>query len=78
MDVKFPHSIDYHSSEINPGQAYKTIQPGEKHTFKFTATTPACSCTTARREPVLMHTGAGMVGMMVVKPAACRRPRSTG
>jgi hypothetical protein len=48
MNVRMPHSIDYHSSEVNPGEAFKTIPPGGKHSFEFTAKHPACSCTTAR------------------------------
>ena len=31
MDVKFPHSIDYHSSEVAPNKAFKSIDPGETH-----------------------------------------------
>ena len=59
MDVKMPHSIDFHSSEVAPNVAFKTIAPGENPgVFMYHCATP----------PVLMHTGAGMMGMMVVKP----------
>jgi uncharacterized cupredoxin-like copper-binding protein len=68
MDVTFPHSIDYHSSEVNPGSEFKTIQPGETHTFRFTAKHPGVFMYHCATQPVLMHTGAGMVGMMIVKP----------
>lgn len=69
MSVRFPHSIDTHSSEVNPGAAYKTIAPGQKHTFKFTAKHAGVFMYHCATQPVLMHTGAGMVGMMIVKPA---------
>ena len=68
MDVRMPHSIDFHSSEVAPNEAFKTIAPGEKHTFKFIAKHPGVFMYHCATAPVLMHTGAGMVGMMVVKP----------
>ena len=48
MDVRMPHSIDYHSSEVAPNEAFKTIDPGETHSSASSPSTPACSCTTAR------------------------------
>ena len=68
MDVKFPHSIDYHSSEVAPNEAFKSIQPGQTHEFSFVAKHPGVFMYHCATDPVLMHTGAGMVGMMVVKP----------
>jgi nitrite reductase (NO-forming) len=68
MDVRMPHSIDYHSSEIAPNEAFKTIDPGETHKFSFVAKHPGVFMYHCATDPVLMHTGAGMVGMMVVKP----------
>jgi nitrite reductase (NO-forming) len=68
MDVQFPHSIDYHSSEVAPNQAFASIDPGETHTFSFTANHPGVFMYHCATQPVLLHTGAGMVGMMVVKP----------
>jgi nitrite reductase (NO-forming) len=68
MDVKMPHSIDFHSSEVAPNVAFKSIAPGEKHTFSFTAKHPGVFMYHCATPPVLMHTGAGMMGMMVVKP----------
>jgi nitrite reductase (NO-forming) len=69
MDVRMPHSIDYHSSEVAPNEAFVTIPPGETHTFGFTAKHPGVYMYHCATDPVLHHTGAGMVGMMVVKPA---------
>jgi nitrite reductase (NO-forming) len=68
MNVTFPHSIDFHSSEVAPNEAFKTIAPGEKHIFSFVARHPGVYMYHCATQPVLMHTGAGMVGMMVVKP----------
>ena len=68
MSVRMPHSVDYHSSELAPNEAFKTIQPGETHRFSFVAKHPGVFTYHCATDPVLMHTGAGMVGMMVVKP----------
>jgi nitrite reductase (NO-forming) len=68
MRVRMPHSIDYHSSEINPGEAFKTIPPGGEHTFEFTADHPGVFMYHCATDPVLHHTGSGMVGAMIVKP----------
>jgi nitrite reductase (NO-forming) len=68
MHVRMPHSIDYHSSEVNPGEAFKTIGPGEEHTFEFVAKHPGVFMYHCATDPVLHHTGAGMVGAMIVKP----------
>jgi nitrite reductase (NO-forming) len=68
MDVRMPHSIDYHSSEVAPNDAFRTIDPGETHRFGFVAKHAGVFMYHCATDPVLMHTGAGMVGMMVVKP----------
>ena len=68
MQVRMPHSIDYHSSELNPGEAFKTIAPGQKHSFEFVAKHPGVFMYHCATDPVLHHTGSGMVGAMIVKP----------
>jgi nitrite reductase (NO-forming) len=68
MNVRMPHSIDYHSSEINPGEAFKTIAPGQEHSFEFVAKHPGVFMYHCATDPVLHHTGAGMAGAMIVKP----------
>ena len=68
MHVRMPHSIDYHSSEVNPGEAFKTIAPGQEHSFEFVAKHPGVFMYHCATDPVLHHTGAGMVGAMIVKP----------
>ena len=68
MHVRVPHSIDFHSSELNPETAFKTIAPGKKTVLRFTATHAGVFMYHCATAPVLQHTGSGMVGMMVVKP----------
>lgn len=68
MNVQMPHSIDLHSSEVAPNKAFATIPPGGEHSFSFVAKHPGVFMYHCATDPVLMHTGAGMAGMMVVKP----------
>jgi nitrite reductase (NO-forming) len=68
MNVTMPHSIDLHSSEVAPNVAFKTISPGATWKFTFVAKHAGVFMYHCATQPVLHHTGAGMVGMMIVKP----------
>jgi nitrite reductase (NO-forming) len=68
MKVDLPHSLDYHSAEVNPGTRYADLAPGKSMSYKFEAKHAGVFMYHCATQPVLMHTGAGMVGMMVVKP----------
>jgi nitrite reductase (NO-forming) len=68
MKVDLPHSLDFHSAEVNPGTRYKDLAPGDSLHYRFVAEHPGVFMYHCATQPVLMHTGAGMVGMFVVKP----------
>ncbi|HEX5857356.1 MAG TPA: multicopper oxidase domain-containing protein [Microbacterium sp.] len=68
MKVNMPHSLDFHSAEVNPGTRYKDLAPGKSIHYRFVADHPGVFMYHCATQPVLMHTGAGMVGMFVVKP----------
>jgi nitrite reductase (NO-forming) len=68
MKVDMPHSLDFHSAEVNPGTRYVDIAPGKSLHYRFVAKHPGVFMYHCATQPVLMHTGAGMVGMFVVKP----------
>ncbi|HSI79117.1 MAG TPA: multicopper oxidase domain-containing protein [Solirubrobacterales bacterium] len=68
MDVTMPHSIDLHAARVAPDQGFRTIQPGETHTFSFTARHPGVFMYHCGTAPILHHVGSGMAGMIVVKP----------
>src|SRR4051794_15337322 len=68
MAVNMPHSIDFHSAEVAPNRNYIDIAPGKQLTIRFTAEHPGVFMYHCATQPVLMHTSAGMMGMMVVKP----------
>jgi uncharacterized cupredoxin-like copper-binding protein len=68
MKVDVPHSLDFHSAEVNPGTRYRDLAPGKSMHYRFVAEHPGVFMYHCATQPVLMHTGAGMVGMFVVKP----------
>ena len=68
MGVNLPHSLDFHSAEVNPGTHYGDLAPGKSMHYRFVAKHPGVFMYHCATQPVLMHTGAGMVGMFVVKP----------
>lgn len=68
MKVSMPHSIDFHSAEVAPNVDYTDIAPGQTKTFSFVAKHPGVYMYHCATQPILLHTGAGMVGMMVVRP----------
>jgi nitrite reductase (NO-forming) len=68
MQVTLPHSLDFHSAELDPGTHYGDLAPGESMHYRFTADHPGVFMYHCATQPVLMHTGMGMVGAMIVKP----------
>jgi FtsP/CotA-like multicopper oxidase with cupredoxin domain len=68
MKVRMPHSMDFHSAEVNPGKRYADLAPGKSMHYRFVAEHPGVFMYHCATQPVLMHTGMGMVGMFVVKP----------
>lgn len=68
MNVNLPHSMDFHAAEVNPGTRYKDLAPGKTMHYRFVAEHPGVFMYHCATQPVLQHTGAGMVGMFVVKP----------
>jgi hypothetical protein len=68
MAVNMAHSIDFHSAEVAPNKSYVDVAPGKKLAIDFVAKHPGVFMYHCATQPVLMHTSAGMMGMMVVKP----------
>src|SRR5215218_3019444 len=68
MKVNMGHSIDFHSAEVAPNENYIDVAPGKDITIDFVAKHPGVFMYHCATQPVLLHTSAGMVGMMVVKP----------
>jgi nitrite reductase (NO-forming) len=68
MHVTMAHSIDFHAAEVAPSRYYVDVAPGGSETIRFVAKHPGVFMYHCATQPVLMHVGAGMAGMMVVRP----------
>lgn len=68
------HSIDFHAAKVAPNLAFRSVLPGESHTFSFEATTPGVYMYHCGTGPMLEHTGMGMYGMIIVDPIEGRVP----
>ena len=66
--VDMDHSIDVHAAELAPNLNYVDVAPGARRVISFTARYAGVFMYHCATQPVLMHTGEGMVGMIVVKP----------
>jgi uncharacterized cupredoxin-like copper-binding protein len=73
MNVSMAHSIDFHSAEVAPDKNYIDVAPGKRITIRFVAKHPGVFMYHCATQPVLLHTSAGMMGMMVVKPRTLAR-----
>ena len=68
MHVDMPHSLDIHAAEVAPNIAFRTIAPGATTHYSFIAREPGVFMYHCATEPMVLHLGAGMAGMFVVKP----------
>jgi uncharacterized cupredoxin-like copper-binding protein len=66
--VNMAHSIDVHAAELAPNLNYVDVAPGARKVITFTAKYAGVFMYHCATQPVLMHTGAGMTGMLVVRP----------
>lgn len=63
-----PHSIDFHAAEIAPDQAFRSIPPGQTHTFSFVASRPGVYMYHCGTPMMLEHIAMGMYGAIIVDP----------
>jgi uncharacterized cupredoxin-like copper-binding protein len=68
MHVTMAHSIDFHAAEVAPSKYYVDVMPGKSESIDFVAKHPGVFMYHCATQPVLMHVGNGMAGMMVVRP----------
>jgi nitrite reductase (NO-forming) len=67
-DGEMGHSIDFHSSKVDPATEMRTIEPGEQLVYEFEAKHAGVWMYHCGSAPVLHHTGNGQYGMMIVDP----------
>ena len=63
-----PHSMDFHTAQIDPKVAFRSVNPGQPISYTFRAKYPGAFLYHCGTSPVLMHIGSGMVGAIIVDP----------
>jgi nitrite reductase (NO-forming) len=67
-DASIPHSMDFHASQVNPKEAFKSVVKGQSHKFKYKPKYAGAFLYHCGTAPVLMHIGSGMFGAIIVSP----------
>ncbi|MBA2685108.1 MAG: multicopper oxidase domain-containing protein [Gemmatimonadaceae bacterium] len=63
-----PHSMDFHAAQLDPKTAFRSVAPGQSHSFTFRPKYAGAFLYHCGTAPVLMHIGSGMFGAIVVDP----------
>ena len=63
-----PHSMDFHSAQIDPAVAFRSVAKGQSVSYTFKPRYAGAFLYHCGTSPVLMHIGSGMVGAMIVDP----------
>jgi nitrite reductase (NO-forming) len=69
-----PHSMDFHTAQIDPKVAFRSVNPGQPISYTFRAKYPGAFLYHCGTSPVLMHIGSGMVGAIIVDPPSPLAP----
>jgi nitrite reductase (NO-forming) len=67
-DGTIGHSIDFHAGSLAPNEPMRTIQPGERLTYTFTATRSGIWLYHCSTMPMSLHIANGMFGAVVIDP----------
>ncbi|MFS0699958.1 multicopper oxidase domain-containing protein [Cellulomonas sp. 179-A 4D5 NHS] len=67
-DGSIGHSIDFHAGALAPDRPMRTIEPGERLTYTFTATRSGVWTYHCSTMPMSLHIANGMFGGVVIDP----------
>ncbi|MEQ4305273.1 multicopper oxidase domain-containing protein [Plantactinospora sp. B6F1] len=67
-DGSVDHGIDFHASALAPDRPMRPIDPGQRLTYRFTATKAGIWMYHCSTMPMLHHIGNGMYGAVIIDP----------
>ena len=67
-DGSMDHGIDFHAGALAPDGPMRPIDPGQRLTYRFTATKAGIWMYHCSTMPMLLHIGNGMYGAVIVDP----------
>lgn len=71
---KYPHSVDFHASQVAPNGAMTSINPGEDKYIEWHADYAGVWMYHCGTNPALHHIASGMYGMVIVEPRGGLEP----
>ncbi|MEV0842487.1 multicopper oxidase domain-containing protein [Actinocatenispora sera] len=71
-DADMGHSIDFHASSVAPDRSMRTIGPGQRLVYRFTAEHAGAFLYHCATAPMVQHIGNGMYGAIVIDPPDLR------
>ncbi|MET7396266.1 multicopper oxidase domain-containing protein [Dactylosporangium sp. NPDC005572] len=67
-DGSIDHGIDFHAGALAPDGPMRPIDPGQRLTYRFTATKAGIWMYHCSTMPMLLHIGNGMYGAVIIDP----------
>jgi nitrite reductase (NO-forming) len=67
-DGSIDHGIDFHAGALAPDTPMRPIDPGQRLTYRFTATKAGIWMYHCSTMPMLLHLGNGMYGAVIIDP----------
>ncbi len=67
-DGTIDHGVDFHAGALAPDEPMRPIEPGQRLTYRFTATKAGIWMDHCSTMPMLMHIGNGMYGAVIIDP----------
>jgi nitrite reductase (NO-forming) len=67
-DGSVDHGIDFHAGALAPDRPMRPIDPGQRLTYRFTATRAGVWMYHCSTMPMLLHIGNGMYGAVIIDP----------
>ncbi|BBY55540.1 multicopper oxidase domain-containing protein [Mycobacterium koreense] len=67
-DTTMGHGIDFHAGALSPDQPMRTLQPGEKLVYRFTANRAGAWLYHCSTDPISLHIANGMYGAVIIDP----------
>jgi nitrite reductase (NO-forming) len=62
------HGVDFHAGALAPDEPMRPIDPGQRLTYRFTATQAGIWMYHCSTMPMLLHVGNGMYGAVIIDP----------
>ncbi|MEV0130996.1 multicopper oxidase domain-containing protein [Dactylosporangium sp. NPDC050688] len=67
-DGSIDHGVDFHAGALAPDTPMRPIDPGQRLTYRFTATKAGIWMYHCSTMPMLLHIGNGMYGAVIIDP----------